>query len=412
MEIKLEDLSKQLGEATNAIKSKQDAFDAEIKELGKASAGTKQALEDANKKHDELKELFEKQDAQLKELQLKGQRPNSGAEEAKSLGELVVKSAEFQALPSNAKSLHVEFESKDITGLAASAGALTRPDRDPEVYRNPNRPIRIRDLIPTTPTGSNAVEFMRQSSFTNNASPQGTVAGVAGGELVTKGQSDLTWELVSLPIPTIAHWIPASRQILSDAPMLSSLFSVVLTSGLDLESDDQLLLGYGTGQNMTGLMVDSDISDIGEIASGTTDAELPAAMIDHIRAAITQCQTFEYYNINGLVLNPLDFEKLETAKATDGHYILVPFAATNSQTTQIWRVPVVITNAMPEGSFLLGDWMMGAKIRDRESVSVRVAEQHADLFVKNGVVVLAEERFVLTIPRPKAFCKGSFAVAA
>lgn len=410
--MELKDLAEKLNAASTEIKNANEAQAKEIKELGAASAETKSALEKSQAEFAELKGLFEKADAKLQELELKGQRPNGGASEAKSLGELVVMSSEFEALPSNAKSLYVEFEQKDITGLAASAGSLTRPDRDPEVYRNPNRPIRIRDLIPTTPTGSNAVEFMRQLAFTNNASPQGTTAGVAGGELALKGQSDLTWELVSLPIPTIAHWIPASRQILSDAPMLQSLINVDLTYGLDLESDQQLLLGDGTGQNMTGLMVDSAINDIGEIASGTTDAELPAAMIDHIRAAITKCQTFEYYNINGLVLNPLDFETLETAKATDGHYILVPFAATNSQTTQIWRVPVVVTNAMPEGSFLLGDWMMGAKIRDRESVSVRVAEQHADLFVKNGVVVLGEESYVLTVPRPKAFTKGQFTVAA
>lgn len=410
--MELKDLAEKLNAASTEIKNANEAQAKEIKELGVASAETKSALEKSQAEFAELKGLFEKADAKLQELELKGQRPNGGASEAKSLGELVVMSSEFEALPSNAKSLYVELEQKDITGLAASAGSLVSADRDPEVYRNPNRPIRIRDLIPTTPTGSNAVEFMRQLAFTNNAGPQGTAAGVAGGELALKGQSDLTWELVSLPIPTIAHWIPASRQILSDAPMLQGLINVDLTYGLDLESDQQLLLGDGTGQNMTGLMVDTAINDIGEIATGTTDAELPAAMIDHIRAAVTECQKFEYCNINGLVLNPVDFQTLETAKATDGHYILVPFAATNSQATQIWRVPVVVTNAMPEGSFLLGDWTMGAKIRDRESVSVRVAEQHADLFVKNGVVVLAEERYVLTVPRPKAFCKGSFEVAA
>jgi HK97 family phage major capsid protein len=134
-------------------------------------------------------------------------------------------------------------------------------------------------------------------------------------------------------------------------------------------------------------------------------------MIDHIRKAVTVCQTFEYYNIGGVVLNPEDFEILETAKATDGHYILVPFAATNDQTQQIWRVPVIITNAMPKDNFILGDWSMGARVRDRESVSIRVAEQHGELFVKNGVVVLAEERYVLTIPRPKAFTKGLFTVS-
>jgi len=59
---------------------------------------------------------------------------------------------------------------------------------------------------------------------------------------------------------------------------------------LFLESDAQLLFGDGTNQNLTGLMVDSDVSDIGELDSGTSAADVPAAMLDHIRKAVTECQ--------------------------------------------------------------------------------------------------------------------------
>jgi hypothetical protein len=41
-----------------------------------------------------------------------------------------------------------------------------------------------------------------------------------------------------------------------------------------------------------------------------------------------------------------------------------------------------------------------------------VSESHASFFVENGVAILGEERYTLAIPLPKAFCKGSFAVAA
>ena len=411
--MELKEFTEQLNAASTELKNAQAKMAEEIKANGAASEEAKSLAAKADANFTELKGMFDKVNDKLADMEAKAAAPIANKPgEKKSLGQMVIASEAYANKPSNAKSLYVEFEQKDISGLAASAGALIRPDRDPEVYRDPNRPIRIRDLIPSTPTGSNAVEFMRQASFTNNAGPQGTTAGASGGEFAVKGQSSLTWELKSLPIPTIAHWVPASRQILDDAPMLSNLIDVDLNYGLQLESDEQLLLGDGTGQNMTGLLVDSDINDIGQIEAGTAEADIPAAMIDHIRAAVTECQKYEYYNINGMVLNPVDFETLETAKATDGHYILVPFAATNSQTTRIWRVPVVVTNAMPAGQFLLGDWTMGAKIRDRESVSVRVAEQHADLFVKNAVVVLAEERYVLTIPRPKAFTKGQFTVAA
>ena len=134
-------------------------------------------------------------------------------------------------------------------------------------------------------------------------------------------------------------------------------------------------------------------------------------MIDHIRSAVTTCQTNEYYNMTGIVLNPVDWEALETAKATDGHYLMIQFPSEGAS-ERIWRMPVVVTNAMPADNFILGDWTMGAKIYDRESVEVRVSESHADYFVKNGVAVLAEERYVLGIQRPKAFCTGLFTIAA
>lgn len=403
MEIK--ELAEKLTSASTEIKNAQDKLAQELKEFGAGSQETKDALEAHKAEVAELKGLFEKVDGKLVELESKGLRPNGGIVEQKSLGELFTQSDVGQSL-SEQKGLgtKVEIEKKDITSGGASAGALVRPDRDSRVFQNPNRQIRIRDLIPTVPTASNAVEVMRENVFTNNAAPQ-------AGELAVKAKSDITYELLTYPVRTIAHYMHASRQVLSDAPMLSNLINNRLTYGLDLESDDQLLNGSGTGQDLTGLLVDAGVSTVGELPSGTAPADVPAAMIDHIRKAITTCQTFEYYNINGLVLNPQDFEKLETAKATDGHYILVPFAATNDQTMQIWRIPVVITNAMPVNNFLLGDWQMGAVVYDREAVSVAVSEQHASNFVENAVTIRGEERYTLAIPLPKAFCKGLFTVA-
>jgi len=414
--MELKDLAEKLNTASTEIKNAQDKLTAEIKAAGTESAETKAALVKAQSSFEELKGYFEKMDAKLVALEEKAQRPGFGQiEKAHSLGELFIKSDIGQSL-SNGQGLNRSFaiERKAITGLAASAGALVDAFRDTRVFQNPNRQVRIRDLIPSVPASSNAIEVMRENVFTNNAAPQGTGGALGSGEFIAKAESNLTYSLLTYNVRTIAHWIPASKQILNDAPMLENLINNRLTYGLDLVSDAQLLLGDGTGQNLTGLLVDAGVSTVGQITAAevTAAGSLPAAMIDHIRSAITVCQTFEYYNITGLVMNPNDFEKLETAKATDGHYILVPFAATNAQTQQIWRVPVIVTNAMPVNQFLLGDWTMGATIYDAESVSVQVATQHADFFVKNGVVILAEERYTLAIPLPKAFCKGLFTVAS
>jgi HK97 family phage major capsid protein len=402
---------------TNAteIKNAQAKLEDEVRANGTATAETKTALETAQAAQTELKGLFEAMDAKLiaVETELKRFQAEGDSPEFKTAGDIFVTSEIFDGLKSAGRGtgMPLTIDTKDITSLPTSAGALIRPDRDPEVYRNPNRPTRIRDLIPSIPTSSGSVEFMRQSAFTNNAAPQGTVAGQGGGEFVAKAQSNLTWELVVESIKTVAHWVPASRQALSDAPQLKSLIDIDLEYGLDLESDVQLLLGDGSNQNMTGLLVDADVSNVGEIANGTAPADVPAAMIDHIRAAVTECQTNEYYNTNGVVLNPVDWEILETAKATDGHYLMISMPGPGAE-ERIWRMPVIITNAMPADNFILGDWMMGAKIYDREQKEIRVSESHADYFVKNGVAILAEERYSMVIPRPKAFCKGLFTVAA
>jgi len=413
MEIK--DLVEQLNTASTEIKNAQDKMQTEIKANGEAAAETKAAFDKANGQMDELKNQFAKVDEKLIALEKASKRHSAAAgPERKSLGQAFVEGVDLNEAYAQ-KRASVDFQRKDISNLAASAGALVRPDRDTTVYRNPSRPMRIRDLIPSLPTTSNAVEVMRQNVFTNNAGPQqpGTPnANIGGGEFVAKPQSNITWSLETYPVRTIAHFVPASRQVLQDANQLQSLIDLELTYGLDLQIDFQLLQGTGTNQSVTGLLVDADVSSVGELATGTAAADVPAAMIDHIRAAVTECQKNEYYNINGLVLNPEDWQVLETAKATDGHYLLVAFAATSSETSTVWRIPVIVTNAMPATEFLLGDWTMGAKIYEREDVSVRVSESHEDFFVKNAVAILGEERYAFAVTLPKAFCKGSFEVAS
>lgn len=401
-------MSDELKQLLDEVKKTADAV-AEVKGQGAEIAGTKVKQSELEAKFAELQAELKAVEEKQAAVELEAKRFQAGAQakpEVKSIGGEFVKSDVFAAM-ANGAIVNTPVEVKDITSLGTSAGALIRPDRDPEVYRSVGgmRQLRVRDLIPSIPTTSNSVEIMRMKTVTNNAAPQ-------SAEFAAKAQSNYVWELVTVPVRTIAHWVPASRQVLTDAPQLRGLIDSELTYGLQLQSDAQLLFGDGTGANLTGIMNDSAINDVGEIASGTAAADVPAAMIAQIRKAKTQCQLSEYYNINGLVLNPEDFETLETAKATDGHYLLVSFAATATTPESIWRIPVVITSAMTKGSFLLGDWSIGAKVYDRESVSVRVSESHSDYFVKNGVAILGEERYALGINRPKAFCRGQFTVAA
>ena len=409
--MELSELKQHLDTVKTEIKSAVAARDAEVKQYGEATEATRKALTAATERLDSIKSDMDKIDARVIEMEKAAQRRFGGAAEIKSIGQQFIESDVFKHRRSTGTDAH--FVSKAISGLAASAGALVNADRRPDVVIAAQRPTFIRSLLPTVPTQAGAVEVMRENVFTNNAAvqaPSSPSTALGAGEWQAKAQSEITYELVTVPIRTMAHWIAASRQVLSDAPMLQRLIDSKLMYGLDLLSDSQLLFGDGTNQNLTGLMVDSGVSTVGEIAAGTTAADLPGAMLDHIRKAITKCQTFNYYNVNGLVLNPEDWGTLETAKGSDGHYIWV--SVPNGGEPRLWRVPVIVSNAMTKSDFLLGDWSMGATIYDREQMSVRVSESHSDYFVKNGVAILAEERYGFGIELPKAFTKGSFDIAA
>lgn len=405
-----EELKKFLAETKEEITKSVLRRDEEIKAHGKATEETGKRLDEATKRLDHITAEFQKSEARVVELEKAAQRNLSNRSEVReTLGSFCVKSEVFQemARSQTANNRMVEVNKELIFSGASSAGSLIIPDYRQEVKVDPNRPMFIRQLLTSLPTTSNGVKIAREKIFTNRAAPQASPA-LDGPlyKLANKNESKIEWEMINVPIETIAHWVPAERQALADAPRLARLIDGRLVYGLHLAGDNQILYGSGSNNDLTGFMVDEDISNLGMIPLSVDADDLPGAMLDHIRRAVTRCQTYEYYNMTGVVVNPEDWETLELAKGSDGHYIWVN--VNNGGEPRLWRVPVVITNAMTKGDFILGDWKMGATLYEREGISIRVADQHGELFVKNGVVILAEERYGLGIELPKAFCKGSF----
>ena len=398
-------------EATTAqFKELLDTQSQEIKQFGETSKETAKQIKSLEGTLEglasDIKSLEEKHQERIDELEAKSNRLLNGEVEAKkSMGDQFIESdayAEIKARGFRGESSSVEI--KDISGAAASAGALLTPYLRDSILKEPDRTLFVRQLLNNVPVNTDAVQIFRELAFTNNAGfqPAPPATGENAGKLQAKPQSDITFESDTVTVETIAHYIIASRQILSDAPRLRAYIDQRLVYGLNLKMDEQILYGDGTGQNFTGLLVDNAVQDVGAMAAGVT-------RIDHIRDAITKAQQANYYNVNGLVMGPEDWAEIEKAKGDDGHYIWVNVQ--DGGTPRLWRVPVVVSNAMEEGDFILGDWTMGAALYTREGVSVRTSESHADLFVRNGVAILAEERAALGVELPLAFVKGTFDAA-
>lgn len=250
--------------------------------------------------------------------------------------------------------------------------------------------LTVRDLLMPGRTESASVEFVRETGYTNNAN---TVA-----EGAQKPESQLTFEAVSAPVATIAHWVQATRQVLADVPMLESYINGRLLHGLKLKEESQLLKGSGVSLNIKGLYTTAAAYQ----SSGVTVAK--ETLVDKLRLAMLQVE-LTGDSCQGLVLHPADWAAIELTKADNGEYVLAnPF---NQTVPRLWGLPVVASQSLAKGEFLVGAFATAAQLWDREDANIMISLDDRDNFVKNMVTVLCEERVALTVYRPESFVKNA-----
>ena len=331
--------------------------------------------------------------------------------DTRSLGERFADSEEFKSLDGGrsgytmrtpyqvAGDLGSLWQSKDAytalpSGTPGSFGTITR---DPMVDRA-HRRVRVRDLFPIRSTTSNVIEYFRVSGFTNNASvvPERTSN---NSTFAAKPQSTLAFVGEQATVRTIAHYEAAHRNVLADEPQLAGIINDELLYGLRLHEDYQILSGAGTSEDLLGILNVSGIQTHSQGAGGDTKA-------DAIRRSITK-SLLAFYEPTGVVIHPNDWEDIELSKDDNKNYIVATSVAIGGE-PRVFRLPLVDTPAIDEGTALVGAFGLGAQLYDREQGNIRIAEQHSDFFIRNAVVILAEERLALAVKRPEAFVELTF----
>lgn len=396
MEKELEKLALELKDAADAVKKQGEAAMLEMKRVGDLSVETKKAADDALIKHNEIS-------ARITEIEQKMARAAQGEDRPKTVGQRVTEADEFKEWLSRGGKGTFSLEVKAIisaltTDADGSAGDLIVPMRVPGILTPPQRRMTIRDLLTPGRTGSNAIQYVKETGFTNNAA---TVSETAG---TTKPQSEIKFDIVTSSVTTIAHWVNATKQILSDVPMLQSYIDGRLRYGLNLAEEAQLLTGGGTGTDLNGIYTQANAYSAPLVPTSAGDL----TKVDVIRLAMLQAVLAEF-PASGIVLNPIDWADIELTKTTDGAYLFAnPQGGTDPR---LWRLPVVETQAIAADKFLTGAFQLGAQIFDREDATVEISTENQDNFIKNLVTIRAEERVALAVYRPEAFIKGDFSDA-
>ena len=387
-EVTIDQLAQEFRTQIDGVKAIAEEFKGKAAHNDTISAGAKQSADEALTKMNELA-------AQVQELEQKAaRRGEDKPQEIKSLGQQFVDD-KFEGIKSAGGRGRFSMEVKATinsatTNAAGSAGALVEPTRLAGIIAPPDQKLTIRDLLLQGQMDGNALQYVRETGFTNNAA---TVA-----ELAKKPESDIKFDMVDTSAKVIAHYMKASRQILDDASQLRSYIDGRLRYGLKLVEERQLLNGDGTGQNLHGIIPQASVYAVPTGAATTLSTGL-----DTFRFAMLQAVLAEY-PASGFVLNPVDWANIETLKDTGGQYLIGNPQGTATPT--VWGLPVVQTQAIAQGKFLTGAFNLGAQIFDRWQSRVEIATENEDDFVKNLVTILCEERLALAVYRPESFIYG------
>lgn len=306
-----------------------------------------------------------------------------------SIGQIVAASEQYKALGLKAgqtpgADFKLRVEANTISGQTGSppenTDTLVQTDRRAGIVPGAFRTLRVRDLIPTIPTTSNAWQFVRELVFTNAAAE--TAEGAA------KPEATLTFEDVTVNIRTIAHFIKASNQILADAPALRAYIDNRLRYGVELREEQQIVSGNGSGQNISGMT-----------ASGNYTAFTPTSgntAIDSINRAKYAILGADYMP-TGVLLNPTNWGAIERLKTTDKAYVVGdPFG---SITPMMWGLPVVASNSMTANKLLVADFNTSYEYAERQSTVIDIGYVNED-FTKNLVTIRGEKRGALATIRP------------
>jgi HK97 family phage major capsid protein len=262
-------------------------------------------------------------------------------------------------------------------------------------FAEPQLPLAIRDLLTVVALGAtNAVEYVKET-WNLLADYQ-----VAEGD--KKAESTGSGTLATAMVRTIAHFAKMSRQMVADAPAFAASLNAQLIYGVLKKEDIELLHGDNTAGHLHGIYVQAPALPAGILTDITNSADRILAAIAHLASL--------GYRATAIVVGPTAWAQMQILKNTQGAYILGGPPAMTAPPT-LWGVPVVPTFAMTGDAFLVGEFAPNATLFDRESVTVDIAYENEDDFVKNMVTVRAEERIALAVFRPNAFVKGVLTVA-
>ena len=387
----MEEIIKELGLKIDAMKN-ETVTKAELLQV--MSEVT--ALKSQNEKHEEFKAEVTEIALKVLELETKGK---SSTEAPESLQKILTEKAEELKAMKEKSGASVQITLKAAGTMALSTnttGQIPQAEREAGITRVVRRNPFILELVNVGSIMSNVWEWVEQKN------PDGGAAMTAEGAL--KSQADFDLVVASANVKKVTAYIKVTKEMLDDVELMRSEIDQELTELIQLRIDDQLLNGTGLTVNLVGINTNAT-----SYAAGAFALAIPQPNnFDVLRTAINQVRV-NLFEPTHIVLHPTNVTQMDLAKASDGHYVLPPFASNDG--TVISGIRVVANTGVAIDNFLVGDFTK-AGVRFKEGLTINVGYENDD-FTKNLVTILAEARLVQRVKSNHygAFVKGVFSTA-
>lgn len=306
------------------------------------------------------------------------------AEPVRGWGDAFVESDAFTNYVGAGSSARVEVAGVYETRAAMLDGLQTRAPVDtgdgiaiPYLYAPPvpNFPTPLLSVCGHVQVAANSVSWVQ---WTPNPPPAAGV--VAEGAL--KPEMALTATPTSETLDTIAHWKEITRQALEDIPQIRATVETRLRAGIfrKLEADIAVALAG---------------APIPPVSSGSAAAG--DTLLASIRVGLATVET-NGYTPNAVLVNPADAADIDLAIMSGT--LLGP-----TQTAGLWGLRIVGVAGLPAGTAYVGDFQQAVTVFDRGTTAVYLSDSHADNFIRNVLLLLAEIRALATVPEPQAAAK-------
>jgi len=271
----------------------------------------------------------------------------------------------------------------EVKASLTQAGTVA-PDQMPGIYGYDNKKLSLRNLMSIGSTTSNAVNYVQEQSWTSFT---GTTT-----EGSKRPESGFVLKSELAPVKTIGTFLKVSKEQLADVLQITSYITNRAPAKLKEVEDKHILdilrvkASQFTGTTVT-MGTGSTVNEYDVLRTGMNMIELANGQA------------------TAILISPSDKLRLELAKDTTGQYIF-PYG-----NMSVAGVPVVSSNIIEEGKFLIGDYRMGAELVEREGLSINFYNQNST-DVEDGLVTVAlEERIAVTVNNPARFIQGDFVSA-